>query len=172
MHCCQDYSAPKQPEELWLTSKHSGETFKSFWVSFGLSIGILLSMSLIAALVYYHRRHKFLPRLPGTIASVLALIHQSHMLADFVETERRDSAHRDFDETARMDSAQMTKHLERLRDKKGQKKSYGLGWFNGRDEQDHCGIDQEELLSKYEHGMDFTKGRISGPDHIGTWDYF
>jgi len=115
-------------------------------------------MSLIAALVYYHRRHKFLPRQPGTIASVLALIHQSNMLIDFVDTEL-------------MDSAQMTRHLEKLRDKKGQEKRYGLGWFNGRDSQDHCGIDQEELLSRYEHGRDFTKGRITA-HHIGTWENY
>ncbi|KAF1987157.1 hypothetical protein K402DRAFT_446032 [Aulographum hederae CBS 113979] len=103
---------------------NSGETFKSFWVSFSLSMGILLAMSVIAALVYVHRRHKFLPRQPGTIASVLAMIHQSNMLIDFVGTEQ-------------LDSRRMTQHLEKLGG------SYGFGWFVGRDGEDHCGIDRE-----------------------------
>lgn len=115
---------------------NSEETFKSFWVSFTLAIGILLWLCATASLVYYRRRHPFLPREPGTLASVLAFIHQSKMLYSFVDTEK-------------MDSRQMTKHLQR----KG--KRYGLGWFSGRDGHDHCGVDEEPLLTNYVHGKEY-----------------
>ncbi len=117
---------------------NSEETFKSVWVSFGLTMGIMLWLILSACLVYVRRRHAFLPREPGTIASVLAFIHQSKMLWDFVGTED-------------MNSRQMTAHLR----KKGKK--YGLGWFRGRDGNDHCGIDHEPLLSSYRHGVAFEE---------------
>lgn len=116
---------------------NSEETFKSVWVSFTLVMAMLACMILTAALVYQRRRHAFLPREPGTIASVLAFIHQSKMLWDFVDTET-------------MNSRQMTEHLRR----KG--KTYGLGWFRGRDGLDHCGIDEEPLVTNYRHGFKFT----------------
>lgn len=112
---------------------NSEETFKSVWVSLAVSQGILTWLCFSACLVYLRRRHPFLPREPGTIASVMAFIHQSKMLIDFVDTER-------------LNSRQMTQHLRR----KGKK--YGLGWFTGRDGQDHCGIDEEPLKSSYVHG--------------------
>ncbi|EON64774.1 hypothetical protein W97_04007 [Coniosporium apollinis CBS 100218] len=130
----------------------SDETFISFWVSFGLAFITLLYLISVASLVYACRRHPFLPRQPGTIASVLAFIHQSKMLLAFVNTER-------------MDSRQMTKHIEKLG------KTYALGWFRGRDGEDHCGVDEEEILSEYKHGVDWTKGRLLG-GHIGTWDHY
>ncbi len=117
---------------------NSEETFRSFWTSFSLAIGILLWLCGTACLVLYRRRHPFLPREPGTIASVLAFIHQSKMLYDFVDTER-------------MHSRQMTAHLAR----KG--KTYGLGWFTGRDGHDHCGVDEEPLLTNYVHGKPYFK---------------
>ncbi|KAI9724426.1 MAG: hypothetical protein M1812_000494 [Candelaria pacifica] len=114
------------------------ETFKSFWVSFALALSILLILCISAALVYFLRRHPFLPRQPGTIASVLAFIHQSKMLYDFVDTEKYT------------DVTQMTRHLERVG------KSYGLGWFRGRDGEIHCGVDEEPLLARYTHGKDYS----------------
>ncbi|KAI9704224.1 MAG: hypothetical protein M1836_007085 [Candelina mexicana] len=113
------------------------ETFKSFWVSFSLALSILLILCISAFLVYFRRRHAFLPRQPGTIASVLAFIHQSKMLYDFVDTEKYT------------DVTQMTRHLERVG------KSYGLGWFRGRDGEIHCGVDEEPLLARYTHGKDY-----------------
>lgn len=133
-------------------SNDSDETFKSFWVSFGLVIGILLFLCLVASLVYARRRHRFLPRQPGTIASVLAFIHQSKMLDDFVGTEEKDSW-------------RMTQHLEGLR------KTYALGWFRGRDGKDHCGVDEEPVSAEYKHGVDWTKGRLQ-PGQVGTWDNY
>lgn len=44
---------------------NSGETFRSFWISLALSIGILLYLITLASLVYHRRRHPFLPRQPG-----------------------------------------------------------------------------------------------------------
>lgn len=90
----------------------------------------------------------------GTIAGVLAYIHQSKMLDDFINTEH-------------MDEWAMTRELEGLR------KTYALGWFNGRDGQDHCGVDQEEILANYVHGVDWSKSRLLGSGGaMGAWEHF
>ncbi|KAL1622901.1 hypothetical protein SLS56_008582 [Neofusicoccum ribis] len=129
---------------------NTDETFKSFWVSFALAIGILVYLCVVASLVYAMRRHYFLPRQPGTIASVLAFIHQSNMLVSFVDTQRKNST-------------EMTKYLESMG------KTYALGWFRGRDGEDHCGIDQEPVAAEYKHGVDWRKGRVTG---VQTWDVY
>ncbi|KAL0265065.1 hypothetical protein SLS55_001023 [Diplodia seriata] len=126
------------------------ETFKSFWVSFALALGILVYLCVVASLVYAKRRHYFLPRQPGSISSVLAFIHQSNMLVNFVDTQR-------------LDSKAMTRNLEK---KKG---TYALGWFRGRDGEDHCGIDEEPIAAEYKHGVDWRKGRVTG---VSTWDVY
>ncbi|ERF75313.1 hypothetical protein EPUS_00105 [Endocarpon pusillum Z07020] len=113
------------------------ETFRSFWGSVVLSIVILIFLILSAALVYALRRHPFLPRQPSTIAAVLAFIHASKMLDDFIDTERLSN-----------------KDMERKLKEKGKK--YGLGWFKGRDRQWHCAIDEEPMRSKYVHGVSYT----------------
>lgn len=120
---------------------NAAETFRSFWISFALAMGIVVYLVVMASLVYKQRRHKFLPRAPGTISGVLAFIHQSRMLTDFVDTER-------------MDSKTMRLHLEKL------EKTYALGWFNGRDGEDHCGVDQEPILAPYEFGVDWKNSRV------------
>ena len=120
---------------------NSGETYKSFWISFALSEIILILLCIMAAITYIRRRHKFLPREPGTIASVLAYIHQSNMLKDFIDTEK-------------LDSRAMTAHLKKLN------KTYALGWFIGRDGLDHCGIDAEEIRSGYQYGVDCGSGHV------------
>ncbi|KAH6609597.1 spray [Trichoderma cornu-damae] len=114
------------------------ETVVSFYVSVALSLFILLYMVAVAFVVFLRRRHPFLPRQPNTIASVLAYIHQSKMLYDFVGTEK-------------FTSAQVRRRL-------GEYKMYGLGWFVGRDGQKHCGVDQEELISNYKHGISLRQG--------------
>ncbi|EFQ29197.1 hypothetical protein CGRA01v4_11633 [Colletotrichum graminicola] len=112
------------------------ETVASFWVSYVMATFILLYMGAVSTVVFLRRRHPFLPRQPNTIASHLAYIHQSKMIYDFVGTSK-------------LSNAGMVRHLEKLG------KTYGLGWFEGRDGQTHCGVDQEELLGGYKHGMDF-----------------
>ena len=129
---------------------NSEETFKSVWVSFALVMSILTWLCLTAALVYHRRRHVFLPREPGTIASVLAFVHQSKMLWDFVDTET-------------MNSHEMTKHL------KSKGKTYGFGWFKGRDGNDHCGIDEEPLTTSYVHGVPFAN---AVKPWSGGWDRY
>lgn len=124
------------------------ETISSFFTTLAVSIFILAYMAIIASIVFFRRRHPFLPRLPNTIASVLAFIHQSKMLYDFTGTEK-------------LNNAQMAKRLESY------KKTYGLGWFEGRDGQTHCGVDQEELSGNYRHGMNY--GNINKP-WVGNWD--
>ncbi|KID71640.1 hypothetical protein MAN_01239, partial [Metarhizium hybridum] len=113
------------------------ETIHSFYVSFGIAMFILLYMSVVSCIVFVRRRHPFLPRQPNTISSVLAYIHQSKMLYDFVGTEK-------------LSNTEMVRKLD-------DGKTYGLGWFQGRDGQIHCGIDQEELTSSYKHGVDYSQ---------------
>jgi hypothetical protein len=127
---------PKQGEPAHRNGANTGEeTFHSFWLSFGLAIAILTYLCLVAVLVYWRRRHPFLPRQPNTIASILAFIHQSKMLYDFVGTEK-------------MNNDEMVQRLGSIG------KTYGLGWFTGRDGEMHCGVDEEELVSNYKHGDD------------------
>ncbi|KAI1806785.1 hypothetical protein F4811DRAFT_101855 [Daldinia bambusicola] len=115
------------------------ETVLSFTVSLVLTVVILLYLFVVATAVFIRRRHPFLPRQPSTIASVLAFVHQSKMLYDFVGT-------------AKFTNAQMRARLE------GLGKTYGLGWFSGRDGYVHCGVDEEELSGNYKHGVDFSQG--------------
>ncbi|KAI0152926.1 hypothetical protein GGR57DRAFT_162628 [Xylariaceae sp. FL1272] len=115
------------------------ETVRSFTVTLALTVFILLYLFIVATVVFVRRRHPFLPRQPNTIASVLAFMHQSKMLYDFVGT-------------AKLNSMQMREKLDKLG------KTYGLGWFNGRDGQTHCGVDQEELNNNYKHGVDYSRG--------------
>lgn len=117
------------------------QSFRSFWISLLLSFLILFYLLSIACLTYKRRHHKFMPRQIGTIASVLAMIYQSKMLLDFVGTET-------------LTSSQMTKHLE----KRG--KTYALGWFSGRDGDDHLGIDEEPILKEYVYGENWEGTRV------------
>jgi hypothetical protein len=183
------------------TTQSSAETPKSFWISFSLAILILLYLIITASFVYKLRRHPFLPRQPSTIASVLAFIHQSKMLYDFVAVPAPgSSARRPLPETSssngavrtgsvasdhtgptsppppplrfgvELHAAQTTEDQEllvkRLID---MKKTYGLGWFVGRDGETHCGVDQEELKMGYTHkgGEDVRKATIT---RVGEWD--
>lgn len=114
------------------------ETVPSFWLSLAVAVAVLLYMGGVAAAVYARRRRVFLPRRPSTIASVLAYIHQSRMLYDFVGT-------------AKFGNARMARWLG------GLGKTYGLGWFRGRDGRSHCGVDEEELLSGFKAGYDYSR---------------
>lgn len=128
------------------------ETFRSFWTSFALASAILLYLYIVAIIVYCRRSRIFLPRQPGSIAGVLAYIHQSRMLDDFIDTEL-------------LDSRQMTRHLEKLG------KTYALGWFNGRDKQDHCGVEQEQIAAGYRYGVSFKASRMVG-NEVGNWEHY
>ncbi|KKA24320.1 hypothetical protein T310_1647 [Rasamsonia emersonii CBS 393.64] len=105
------------------------ETVSSFIASSSLSTIITAFLVCAGAVTWARRRHPFLPRQPSTIASILAFIHQSRMLDDFVGTERYSS-----DEMRAMLVARG--------------KRYGLGWFRGRDNKLHCGVDEEPMLSR------------------------
>jgi len=114
------------------------ETPKSFWISLVLAMFILGYMGVVASVVFVCRRKVFLPRQLTTITSVLAYIYQSKMLYDFVGT-------------AKLSNMEMVKKLE------GIKKTYGLGWFQGRDGQLYYSVDKEELLSGYKFGYDYLR---------------
>jgi hypothetical protein len=131
---------------------NTDQTFRSFWWSFVLTMMILMYLIAIALLTYIKRSHKFMPRQIGTIASVLAFIHQSKMLLRFIDTEK-------------FDSRKMTRHLE----KSG--KTYALGWVGGRDGEYHLAIDEEEVLSDYKYGVDWANTRILG-HQVGAWEHY
>lgn len=129
------------------------ESDVSYNVSFWLAMVILAVLILSMSLVLHFRRQTFLPRQPGTISSVLAFIHQSNMLVDFEGTEEASTAER--------------------RDKLAAiKKTYGFGWFKGRDGRKHLGIDFEVLSGSYKFGDEsHERGTIGGMD-VGTFDNF
>ncbi|OTB09163.1 hypothetical protein M426DRAFT_51381 [Hypoxylon sp. CI-4A] len=126
------------------------ETVLSFTVTLALTVVILLYLCVVATAVFVRRRHPFLPRQPNTIASVLAFVHQSKMLYDFVGT-------------AKLNNAQMRARLE------GLGKTYGVGWYEGRDAETHCGIDEEELTGDYKHGIDYSQGN---KPWLTNWELF
>lgn len=128
------------------------QTFRSFWASFTLTLAILVYLVVVSIITYLKRSKKFMPRQIGTMASVLAFIHQSRMLVSFIDTET-------------FDAAKMTKHLEKS------KKTYALGWFAGRDGDDHLGIDEEEVLSEYKYGVDWTNSRLRA-GQVGMWEHY
>lgn len=126
------------------------ETVHSFWISLVCATMILLYMAGVAGVVYVRRRTPFVPRQPNTIASVLAFIHQSKMLYDFVGTEKYSNA-------------RMVGFLTETG------KTYGLGWFEGRDGRVHCGIDEEELMNGYAHGMDYSRSNNPWVENHTEW---
>ncbi|KAI1199641.1 hypothetical protein F5X97DRAFT_113998 [Nemania serpens] len=117
------------------------ETVRSFVVTLALTVFILLYICVVAGVVFVRRRRPFLPRQPNTIASVLGFMHQSKMLYDFVGTTK-------------LTNAEMRVRLGDIG------KTYGLGWFKGRDGQTHCGVDEEELTGNYKHGVDYSQGNM------------
>ncbi|RMJ24537.1 hypothetical protein PHISP_04607 [Aspergillus sp. HF37] len=124
------------------------ETASSFFASSTLSITILaLLIAATVAVLLTRSRTPCMPRQPATIASVLAFIHQSRMLDDFVGTER-------FSHT------QMENFLVRIG------KRYALGWFRGRDGRPHCAIDQEPLLSRYVHGVSYVWAQAPWEENV------
>lgn len=126
------------------------ETVHSFFASLGLATAILLYMAGVTGVVYVRRRVPFVPRLPNTIASVLAFIHQSKMLYDFVGTEKYSHA-------------RMVGFLTDTG------KTYGLGWFEGRDGRVHCGVDEEELRNSYRHGVDYSRSNLPWVENHTEW---
>ena len=119
------------------------ETFTSRTVSYALATTICCSLIACLVIVYIFRSEPFMPRQPGTIASVLTYIHQSKMVTDFEGME--------FDPTK-----------ERERKLMAVGKKYGFGWFVGRDKKYHLGIDEEEIKGKWKLGLDFRAGVLQG----------
>lgn len=126
------------------------ETANSFWITLSLAMFILLYLGTVVTIVFVRRRKPFLPRQPNTIASVLAFIHQSKMLWSFVGTEK-------------LGNREIVDFLEEV----GQ--TYGLGWFEGRDGMEHCGIDQEELKTSYRHGLDNSRSNKPWIESFSEW---
>lgn len=128
------------------------ETVHSFWISLSTATFILAYLLIVSSVVFLRRRQPFLPRQPNTIASVLGYIHQSKMLYDFVGTEKKSND-------------EMAAWLEKVG------RTYGLGWFEGRDGRVHCGVDQEEMSASYRHGVDFQGSNRPWVEDIAGWTY-
>ncbi|KAF3922937.1 hypothetical protein ABW20_dc0101403 [Dactylellina cionopaga] len=126
------------------------ETATSINVSFALATVICTGLIATLFLVLKRRRHPFLPRQPGTIASVLTFIHQSKMVTDFEDMEQWPTYKRE------------AKLMEI-------NKRYSFGWFSGRDKQIHLGIDQCPISSRYEYGKDYKKGVV---ETVGDYEYY
>ncbi|KAJ6258540.1 hypothetical protein Dda_6584 [Drechslerella dactyloides] len=126
------------------------ETPTSINVSFALATVICTGLLATLFLVLKRRKAPFLPRQPGTIASVLTFIHQSKMVTDFEQMEQWPTSKRE----ARLMEIN---------------KRYAFGWFSGRDKQIHLGIDQCPINSHYEYGKDYKKGVV---DRVGDYEYY
>lgn len=116
-------------------------------------ICILLYLNGTASWIYWSRRSTILPRQPGSIASVLTYVSPSKLLYDLVDAQS-------------MDSKCLTKHLE------GLGRTYGFGWYSGRDGVVHCGIDEEPIIADYEHGLAFSTSISRSFESIAPWDQF
>jgi hypothetical protein len=62
------------------------------------------------------------------------------------------------------DQAYLVQQLEKMG------KTYGLGWFTGRDGETHCGIDVEELRGGYKHSAK-EDARMASKPWLGNWEY-
>jgi hypothetical protein len=124
------------------------ETFRSFWVSLILSLLILLSLCATTVFAHAQRSDISLPRKPGSLAFVLLVTHQSKALLNFVNVEKFSRSQREA-------------HLLKLG------KTYGFGWYLGRDGCDHLGIDEEPLLYSYKYGQN-PKYSVVPSDETGN----
>lgn len=194
-------------------SHDNAETSHSYWASVALALLIPSMLSGVLVAVYMFRRHAFLPRQPGTIASVLAFVAQSRMLYDFVApnavpgtdvdtaysggggvggfgangTKASNSgtatpnpgllsrmtglSRADMGGQRHGGSEEEDVAITAVRRLEAQGKTYGLGWYKGRDGVDHLGVDEEELLASYHHGVDWSKGRVTLGE-VGRWDVY
>lgn len=91
---------------------------------------ILLSFNILVAIAFYARRPpKYLPRMPTTIASIIAYVAASHALSDF-------------DPAASVAQGLSAKGLRR--DSMGSRYAYGR--FVGTDGKTHVGIERQSLV--------------------------
>ncbi|KAK1140327.1 hypothetical protein N8T08_010462 [Aspergillus melleus] len=113
------------------------ETYRTFQISSVLSIVIVFLLICCGTAVYFRRsRRPFMPRQPATIASILAFIHKSRMLDDFVGADLYTSQH--------------IREMLVMKNKR-----YALGWFQCRNGKIRCAVDQEPRASKYVHGESY-----------------
>ena len=123
------------------------ETPLSFWLSLAIFVVIMFYLIGTTALVMHYRHKPFLPRQPSTIASVLAFVHQSKMLWDFADSNAEGTK---AGITVIESNDKMVQRLQQ------QRRTYGYGWFRGRDNLIHCGVEEENVDDyifgvKYDH---------------------
>lgn len=130
------------------------DSLRSSKISLFLALGILVLILISSALVVKTRSKPFLPRQPGTIASVLTFIYRSNMLL------------KDFSGTERMTTAARRKKLIALG------KTYGFGWYRGTDSKDHVGIDEMRcILRPYNFGEVIGDGGMSAVP-MGDFEHY
>lgn len=113
------------------------ETFVSFWVSYAFTVSTLCSMILAMTMVWIHRRSHWLPRNPGSIASIMTYIHSSK-LTYLIGMEQLSARH----------------HRVSL-EMSGRR--YGLGWCRGRDGSIALAIDEEPMMARYRPGFTYQE---------------
>ena len=105
-------------------------SFRGFWYPFVIIIYICFVMSGSMAFLWSKRRRTWLPRAPGSIASIVVYLNTSKMLNDF------KSMHRLFPR-------------ERSSKLQARGKTYSLGWFESGLGKRKVRIDEEPRIAKY-----------------------
>jgi len=105
-------------------------SFSGFWYPFRIIIASYLVMSGSMGFLWSERRHTWLPRAPGSIASIFVYLHMSKMLDDFKNMHRLSPR-------------------ERTSKLKAGSKTYSLGWFDSGLGKRKLRIDEEPRIAKY-----------------------
>jgi Protein of unknown function (DUF3433) len=105
-------------------------SFSGFWYPFGIIIAMCVVMSGSMGFLWFERRRTWLPRAPGSIASIVVYLYMSKMLDDFNNMHRLSPR-------------------ERASKLKARSKTYSLGWFDSGLGKHKLRIDEEPRIAKY-----------------------
>ncbi|KAF8243928.1 hypothetical protein K440DRAFT_667495 [Wilcoxina mikolae CBS 423.85] len=108
------------------------QTFKAYEDATWISVAVLTLVLFAVILVFFRRRNVCVPRLPFSIATLIAYLYAAKMLEDFVGL-----------------SVMNTKERNRRISALG--KTYGFGWTTGQDGKTRVGVDEEELNFSYRY---------------------
>lgn len=102
---------------------------------------VLLSLNVFVAILYYLRRPKrILPRMPTTLASIIAFVAASRALAEMHEDYRRNGP-----EKSKFQPKNKTTHTPATRSRSKELR-FGFGKFIGTDGKPHVGIERHPLV--------------------------
>ena len=106
-----------------------GVAIRLLWASVSMGVLIPLIMSICLILVWYQRRHFWLPRAPGKLASLLVYVHSTRLVRSIEMTSRTASQR---EQQSRLQTAG---------------KRYALGYFDREDGTKRIAIDEEPRSS-------------------------